>query len=171
GQITTGGTVTRFTSGLNPGSAVRSIAMGTDGNMWFSDPGTTRAVGMINPTTHAISEFSSGLNAGSIALGRAARPDGDICVSAHETIWCTDNVTTKAIGMINPTTHAITEFSSGLTPGTTLQQGMVAGPDGNLWFTESTPAGIGMHNPPTPLIRRVRTTTCGSPRVRQRGSG
>ena len=29
GQITTAGTVTRFTSGLNPGSAVRSIAMGT----------------------------------------------------------------------------------------------------------------------------------------------
>jgi streptogramin lyase len=38
GQITTGGTVTRFTSGLNPGSAVRSIVMGADGNMWFSDP-------------------------------------------------------------------------------------------------------------------------------------
>src|SRR3954463_4774409 len=36
GQITTSGTVTRFTSGLNPGSAVRSIAMGADGNMWFS---------------------------------------------------------------------------------------------------------------------------------------
>ena len=49
------------------GSAVRSIAMGTDGNMWFSDPGTTRAVGMINPTTHAISEFS--LPAGSMPLG------------------------------------------------------------------------------------------------------
>jgi streptogramin lyase len=148
GQITTGGTVTRFTSGLNPGSAVRSIVMGTDGNMWFSDPGTTRAVGMINPTTHAISEFSSGLNAGSMPLGIAPGADGNI--------WFTDNGTTKAIGMINPTTHAITEFSSGLTPGTTLQQGMVAGPDGNLWFTESTPGGIGMINPTTHVISEFR---------------
>src|SRR5438270_4565016 len=64
GQITTGGTVVRFTSGLNPGSAVRSIAMGADGNLWFSDAGTISAVGMINPTTRAISEFSAGLNPG-----------------------------------------------------------------------------------------------------------
>jgi streptogramin lyase len=148
GQITTSGTVTRFTSGLNPGSAVRSIVMGADGNMWFSDPGTTRAVGMINPTTHAISEFSSGLNAGSMPLGIAPGPDGNV--------WFTDSGTTKAIGMINPTTHALTEFSSGLTPGTTLQQGLVAGPDGNLWFTESTPGGIGMINPTTHAISEFR---------------
>jgi virginiamycin B lyase len=82
GQITTGGTVTEFTTGLNPGSAVRSIAMGPDGNMWFSDPGTTRAVGTIDPTTHAMSEFSSGLNAGSMPLGIAAGPDGNV--------WFTD---------------------------------------------------------------------------------
>jgi streptogramin lyase len=128
GRITTGGTVTEFTSGLNPGSAVRSIAMGPDGNMWFSDPGTTRAIGMIDPTTHAISEFSSGLNAGSMPLGIAAGPDGNV--------WFTDSGTTKAIGMINPTTHAISEFSSGLNAGSNLQQGLVAGPDGNLWFTD-----------------------------------
>ena len=41
--------------------------------------------------------------------------------------------------MINPTTHAITEFSSGLNPGAALQQGLVAGPDGNPWFTEVAP--------------------------------
>src|SRR4051794_1920477 len=134
GQITTAGTVTRFTSGLNPGSAVRSIAMGSDGNMWFSDPGTTRAVGMINPTTHAISEFS--LPGSSMPLGMAAGPDGNI--------WFTDSGTVKAIGMINPMTHAIIEFSAGLTQSTTLQQGLVAGPDGNLWFTETAPSAIGM---------------------------
>jgi streptogramin lyase len=142
GKITTGGTVTRFTSGLNSGSAVRSIAMGPDGNMWFSDPGATRAVGMINPTTHAISEFS--LPATSMPLGIAAGPDGNV--------WFTDSGTPRAIGMINPTTHAISEFSSGLNPGTTLQQGLVAGPDGNLWFTESTPGAIGMINPTTHVI-------------------
>ena len=134
GRVATNGTITRFTSGLNPGSAVRSIAMGRDGNMWFSDPGTTRAVGVINPSTQAISEFSAGLNAGSMPLGIAAGPD--------DNVWFTDNGATKAIGMINPTTHAIVEFSSGLNPGASLQQGLVAGPDGNVWFTDSgtTPA-------------------------------
>src|SRR3954471_914720 len=122
GEITTSGTVTRFTSGLNPGSAVRSIAMGRDGNLWFSDPGTTRAVGMLDPATHAISEFS--LPASSMPLGIAAGPDGNV--------WFTDSGATKAIGMIDATTHAISEFSAGLNPGASLQQGLVAGPDGNL---------------------------------------
>jgi virginiamycin B lyase len=84
------GVVTRFTVGLNPGSAVRSIAMGPDGNMWFSDPGTTRAVGVINPFTQVISEFSAGLNAGTMPLGIAAGPDGNV--------WFTDNGTTKRSG-------------------------------------------------------------------------
>ena len=147
GQVTTGGTVARFTTGLNPGSAVRSIAMGTDGNMWFSDPGTTRAIGMFNPTTHASSEFS--LPASSMPLGIAPGPDGNV--------WFTDSGTPRAIGMINPTTHAISEFSTGLTPTATLQQGLVAGPDGNLWFTESTPGKIGMINPTTHAISEFST--------------
>jgi outer membrane lipoprotein SlyB len=54
--------------------------------------------------------------------------------------------------VINPTTHAISEFSSGLNQGATLQQGLVAGPDGNLWFTESAPGAIGMINPTTHAI-------------------
>jgi virginiamycin B lyase len=143
GRITTGGTVTRFTSGLNPGSAVSSIAMGPDGNMWFSDPGTTRAVGMIDPTTHAISEF--GLPAGSMPLWIAVGPDGNV--------WFTDSGTTTAIGVNNPITHAISEFSVGLNAGSSLQQGLVAGPDGNLWFTDSgTTRAIGMINPTTHAI-------------------
>src|SRR3954454_8049450 len=106
GQITTGGTVTRFTSGLNPGSAVRSIALGTDGNLWFSDPGTTRAIGVFNPATHASSEF--GLAATSMPLGIAPGPDGNV--------WFTDSGTPRAIGTITPTTRTISEFSAGLTP-------------------------------------------------------
>jgi streptogramin lyase len=145
GRITPGGTITEFSSGLNPGASDQSIAMGPDGNMWFSDNGTTKAVGMINPTTHAISEFSSGLNAGSFPLGIAAGPDGNV--------WFTDNGTTKAIGMINPATHAISEFSSGLNAGSSPNQGMVAGPDGNVWFTDrGTTKAIGMINPTTHAI-------------------
>ena len=38
--------------------------------------------------------------------------------------------------MINPTTHAITEFPVPTANGQSLSQGITAGPDGNLWFTE-----------------------------------
>src|SRR3954470_9211242 len=61
GQITTGGVITRFTTGLNPGTQPFSDIVGPDGNIWFTDAGTSPAIGMINPNSHAISEFSSGL--------------------------------------------------------------------------------------------------------------
>src|SRR5438093_1260167 len=127
GRITPDGTITEFSNGLNPGASDQSIAMGPDGNMWFSDNGTTKAVGMINPTTHAISEFSSGLNAGSSPGGIVTGPDGNL--------WFADKGITPAIGMINPTTHAIAEFSSGLNAGS-LPGGIWTGPDGNVWFTD-----------------------------------
>src|SRR2546425_1256393 len=120
------GAITEFRSGLNAGSFPLGIAMGPDGNVWFTDNGTTKAIGMINPTTHAISEFSSGLNAGSSPnQGMVAGPDGNV--------WFTDRGTTKAIGMINPTTHAISEFSSGLNPGRSPGAAPVGGPGGNRW--------------------------------------
>src|SRR5262245_20224960 len=127
GQITTDGVITRFTAGLNPGSQPFSIAMGPDGNMWFTDAGTTSAIGMINPSTHAISEFSAGLNVGSLPAGIALGPDGNL--------WFTDRGSTGAVGTINPTTHVISEYSSGLSALSKPQQGITAGPDGKLWFT------------------------------------
>jgi streptogramin lyase len=63
--------ISEFSAGLNQGSNLQQgLVASPDGNLWFSDPGTTRAVGMIDPTTHAISEFSSGLNP---AASRALR--------------------------------------------------------------------------------------------------
>ena len=46
-----------------------AIAAGPDGNLWFTDQGTTKAIGRITPAG-AITEFSSGLNAGSDPLHR-----------------------------------------------------------------------------------------------------
>ena len=86
---------------------------GPDGNLWFTDQGTTPAIGMINPTTHAISEFSAGLNPGS-------SPGASIVVGPDGALWFMDGGTTPAIGRIDPTTHAITEFSSGPQPGRAL---------------------------------------------------
>jgi streptogramin lyase len=151
GQITTGGAITEFSSGLNAGSMPFSIAAGPDGNLWFADQGTTSAIGMINPSTDAITEFSTGLNPGSKPMGIALGPDGNL--------WFTDQSSgTPAIGMINPTTHVITEYSSGMNAGSVPQQGIVAGPDGNIWFTDKgTKRAIGMLNLTTHAIGEFST--------------
>ena len=49
-------------------------------------------------------------------------------------LWFTENAAI-AIGMFNPATDAIAEFTTP-TAGSG-PQGITAGPDGNLWFTEA----------------------------------
>ncbi len=139
-----------FGAGLNPGAQPFSIAMASDGNMWFTDAGTTKAIGMINPKTKAIVEFGTGLPAASMPAGITLGPDGNL--------WFTDRGTPGAIGVINPTTHVITEFTVGLNGGSAPQQGIGAGPDGNLWFTDSgTTKAIGSINPTTHVITEYST--------------
>jgi len=101
GRITPSGTITEFTSGLNPGSvpggglttgtvSVGGIAAGPDGNVWFTDHGTTAAIGRITPSG-SITEFSSGLPAGSAPYKLTTGPDGNI--------WFTDRATTSIGGV------------------------------------------------------------------------
>ena len=83
---------------------VRGLAVGPDGNLWFTDDGTN-AIGTIDLTTHAISEFplsTPHANPEAITTG----PDGNL--------WFTE-ATAEEIGSINPTTHAISEFSISTT--------------------------------------------------------
>ena len=46
------GQVSEFSSGLNAGSYPALIAPGADGNLWFTDNGTTTAIGRITPSGH-----------------------------------------------------------------------------------------------------------------------
>lgn len=125
------GTITEFSAGLNTGSAPSAITPGADGNLWFSDEGTTPAIGRITPAG-TITEFTAGLNATSRPYGITSGPDGNL--------WFTDRGTTRAIGRITPA-GVITEFSAGLNTGSRPLE-IALGPDGNLWFTDrgSTPA-------------------------------
>jgi streptogramin lyase len=135
------GAITEFTSGLNPGANPAQVQAGPDGNLWFSD--RAGAVGRIT-TAGVITEFSSGLNPGASDQSIAMGPDGNM--------WFSDNGTTRAIGMINPTTHVISEFSSGLNTGS-LPLGIAMGPDGNVWFTDNgTTKAIGVINLTTHAI-------------------
>jgi streptogramin lyase len=126
------------------------ITPGPDGNVWFTEGGANK-IGMINPTTDAITEFAVP-NAG--PEGITAGPDGNL--------WFTERGANK-IGMINPSTHTISEFP--LPPpaakhGTTNDPfAITAGPDGNLWFTEYYSNDIGMISPTTHLVTQFATTS------------
>ena len=77
---------------------------------------------------------------------QASSPSG-FAVGPDSNIWFLDG-TARAIAMINPTTHAISEYSSGRT-GNRVRW-IKLGPDGNLWFTNTIPAigrfGVGVSN-------------------------
>jgi len=68
-------------------------------------------------------------------------PDGNL--------WFTDPGA-NAIGMINPTTHATSEFA--IPTANSGLGDITSGPDGNLWFTEWRAGKIGMINPTTHAI-------------------
>jgi streptogramin lyase len=115
---------------MNPGSHPVGIAPGpspfTIGEVWYTDQGTTKAIGWINTLGENGAEYSAGLNPGSEPFGIAPGPDGGM--------WFTDRGATKAIGRITPAGQ-ITEISAGLNPGSDPYQ-LALGSDGNLWFTD-----------------------------------
>jgi len=124
-----------------PGTDPAQIQAGPDGNMWFSD-----RTGSVGQATMAgvITRFTAGLNPGSAVRSIAMGPDGKM--------WFSDPGTTRAVGVIDPFTHAISEFSAGLNAGS-MPLGIAAGPDGNVWFTDNgTTKAIGVINPTTHAI-------------------
>jgi streptogramin lyase len=130
------------------------ITAGPDGNLWFTDP-VAGKIGVINPTTHAISEFAVP-TANERPTGIAVGPDGNLWFTEYSLAKNAVYSASK-IGVINPTTHAISEFA---TPTTNSgPTGIVAGPDGNLWFTEFAANKIGEINPTTHAISEFAVPT------------
>ena len=101
------------------------ITAGPDGNLWFTESYDSDKIGVINPTTHAISEFPIPTPS-SYPYLITTGPDGNLWFAEGEG---------GQIGMINPTTHAITEFP--VPYDNAFPFGITAGPDGNIWFTDS----------------------------------
>jgi hypothetical protein len=94
--------------------------------MWFTDLGSTKAIGRITPSG-TITEYSTSLNAGSYPFFIVAGADGNM--------WFTDLGSTRAIGRITPS-GTITEYSAGLNAGG-APYALAAGADGNIWFTDA----------------------------------
>ncbi len=109
--------------------ATQDVAVGSDGNLWFTEPGAERIV-KITPLG-AFTEYPLEAEPADIAAG----PDGNL--------WFTEASNPGAIGRIDPTSGHVSEFTSGLTKDR-KPAGITAGADGAMWFTEAAnPGAIG----------------------------
>jgi virginiamycin B lyase len=145
--------ITEFGTGITAGAAPSGIALGSDGNLWFTEFSADK-IGRITPTG-TVTEFA--LPAGSNPLGITSMTAGRL--------FFTENGTGK-IGSIDP---------SNANPGTTIMEsqvvpsgagagvnGIAVGSDGNIWFTETSASMIGTVSPvnlATATISETPTTT------------
>src|SRR5262249_42621302 len=118
------GLVTEFPTPLSDNSGPAQVALGSDGNYWY----TAYSGGRVGRITHrdVVTEFGTYAFSGGITPG----PDGNI--------WFTEpsngfNVT-NYIGRLTPA-GLVSEFAIP-TSGCNAQW-ITSGSDGNLWFTES----------------------------------
>ena len=103
------------------------IAAGPDGNLWFTDGGTTSAIGRVTPAG-VIKEFTKGFT----STGKPA----DITLGSDSNLWFTTSGSpANAIGKVAPSGQ-VTEYQKGLNP-MSAPSGITVGPDGNLWFLDN----------------------------------
>ena len=98
-----------------------AITAGPDGNMWFTESGSSaKGIGRITPEGD-VTEFSVPSSGGTQRWGIAAGPDGNM--------WFTETFGTNGIGRITPT-GAVTQYPvSNAAPA-----GIAAGPDSTIWW-------------------------------------
>ncbi len=106
------------TGGGNAGTAADSIASGSGGNLWFTEPGS-EAIGEMNTSGVIVNTFPT---PGGSPLGIGEGSDGEM--------WFTE--AGNRIGRITPSGQ-VTEFA--LPASYTALSSIVEGPDGNMWFT------------------------------------
>jgi streptogramin lyase len=164
-----GGSVTEYIpedethplTGLNEESRPISITAAPKGEkyLWFTDHSeATPAIGVIDSASPGtvIKECSIAANGGNAE----SAPEG-IVAGSDGNLWFTDISEAKpAIGMINPSTCEVKEFSTGLQTFS-RPMGIVAGSDGRLWFTdqaeEPSEPSIGAIDPVTHEIKEFGT--------------
>jgi streptogramin lyase len=138
GRITPTGQITEFTIPVPPGvsGSTGDITTGPDGNLWFAHDGI---LAMITPTG-ALRDHVADNVPGVITTG----PDGNLWASGPQFDPQTGAVIGDVIERIS-LSGSVTTFNVGTTSGSATS--IAAGPDGNLWFTESGADQIGRITP------------------------
>ena len=117
------------------GVATGDIAVGADGNLWFTS-GRVGTIGRISPGGN-IAEFP--IPSGGLAVAIARGPDGNVWyVQSDALIRVARDGSTTIFGATPPDPSA--------SPQALLD--LVAGPDRAIWFTANNPSIIGRFVPP-----------------------
>jgi streptogramin lyase len=109
---------------LAPGAAPQQIVFGPDGNLWFTENGTSK-IGRLSPKSFTVSGEFATLTPNAGPVGIAAGKDGGL--------WFTEQ-TANRIGHVTAA-GAVTEYA---VPGQNLRLlGITAAADGTIWVCES----------------------------------
>jgi streptogramin lyase len=144
GQITPSGHITEFPAGS--GSEPDSITTGPDGNLWFTDP-TNNDLGKMTPSgTYTAEASGKGLIGG---RGIAAGPDGNLYVVIPNSAPAEIAEVSTAGVVLGESPIVGKDFlhnPPNPDDGASNPQQITAGPDGNMWFTETNTGNIGRVN-------------------------
>ncbi len=119
------------------------ITSGPDETLWFTEPG---GLGIFSLTSNTV------IGQVSLPTSGGTQMPAAITVGPDGNIWFTESVpnsgspgfASSAVGVIDVhNANAITEFA---TPAASQPSGITAGPDGNVWFTETAAGAIGFVN-------------------------
>ncbi len=172
-RITPAGAISEFgPPASHNGSGGGVPALGPEGNLWLTGDSQRPAIFRVDPSG-AMTEFSAGLNpAGNLLSPLVAGPDGAFWFTARGQIR--GAIPVLSIARVTPSGE-ITEFKDCLHEGPpfTGPETIVAGPDGNLWFTSvttrslpniGTPPAIGRITP-SGAITEFREGVFGDPKM------
>ncbi len=126
------------------GLAPDVIVQGPDGNLWFTESDPVR-VGRLDPKTGAVKSFSLPNSRTLYGLSGISSGPGDyVWVAAGSVIY-----------RIKPRSGAATPFT---LPSGSSEAGIVAGPDGTLWFTDAGTSSIDRLVPSTGAVTAFAET-------------
>jgi streptogramin lyase len=150
-----------------PNSFPDGITAGPDGNLWFTEAGLGK-IGQINPTMPDDIRDYTVPSAPSLSvpditgfLTHVITSGPDANAQPDSALWFTETDLHK-IGRINPTRHVIQEYTVMPPSDTFRPEGITAGPDGNLWFTDDM-GKVGRINPANGAIVEVSVPSSSLP--------
>ena len=125
---------------------IAGIATGPNGNLWFTMPGSSKVVRM-NPQTQAVTQFDLSpyiCEPQGIALG----PDAAMWFGCHD--GAIGRITTAgAVGF-----YAVGELGPGGRGTFAPVNTVITGPDGNIWYAQSSTGIVGSLSPTAGLRQR-----------------
>ena len=133
--MTTGGVETQYGPFLGTSPVINSDALGPDGNMYYLDVTNTQ-VDVVTPSGGVSVNNAAGLSV------------ADVIAEGPDNLMWIFGTSTGAPKMIRMATNGFVGAPMTLTgaPIGTITS-MIAGPDGNMWFTQLSPSGIGKITP------------------------